>query len=211
MRCRLRGWPGRRLGGRLRGWLWGRRRRRRCDPRRRRLIRPDGVVGLRARTVDPKGRGHPSGVARLQPPEHLDVAMIDNRDVRDGALRRDRVDRRGRCLRGPDEILVGRHSRGAVNRHVRYAIQAVLRAVTAVNCEVDDLGRGSLRCVCRRRRCQHCCDAKSRNRGRSRQPLHCTPAFDVWRTQPDDQDCPQPARFLDEAPDVTTGSWRAPA
>jgi hypothetical protein len=49
------------------------------------------------------------------------------------------MNRRGGRLGGPDEILVGPHSCRAVNRHVRYAVEAVLRAETAVKGNVDGL------------------------------------------------------------------------
>ncbi len=103
-------------------------------------MRLDGVTGLRARAVDPKGCFYSVGSAGLQPPEHLDVAVVDNREITDCATGRNRVDRRGGRLRGPDEILVGPHPRRALNRHMRNAVETVLRAETAVNGNVDDLG-----------------------------------------------------------------------
>jgi hypothetical protein len=66
--------------------------------------------------------------------------MVDNRDIGDSTRRRNRVDGGGGCLGGPDEILVGCHSRRTINRHVRYAVEAVLRAEAAVQGKVDDLG-----------------------------------------------------------------------
>jgi hypothetical protein len=80
------------------------------------------------------------GVAGLQPPEHLDVAVVNNRDIGDGALRRNRMDGCGGCLGGPDEILVGIHSRRAVDRNMRNAVEAVLGAKTAFQRKLDHLG-----------------------------------------------------------------------
>jgi hypothetical protein len=80
------------------------------------------------------------GSAGLQPPEHLDVAVVYNREITDCATGWNRVNRRGGRLGGPDEILVGPHSCGAINRHMRYAVETVLRAEAAVNGYVDDLG-----------------------------------------------------------------------
>ena len=70
----------------------------------------------------------------------MDVAVVDHRDIGDGALRRNRVDGWGGRLGGPDEILVGFHAGRTVNCHVRYAVEAVLRAETAVKGELDHLG-----------------------------------------------------------------------
>jgi hypothetical protein len=50
------------------------------------------------------------------------------------------VDGSGSFFGGPDEILVGGHSGGSINRHVRNAVQAMLRAEAAVKREVDHLG-----------------------------------------------------------------------
>jgi hypothetical protein len=66
--------------------------------------------------------------------------MVDNREVTDGAAGWNRVNRRGGRLGGPDEILVRPHSCRAVNRHMRYAVETVLRAETAINGNVDGLG-----------------------------------------------------------------------
>jgi hypothetical protein len=66
--------------------------------------------------------------------------MVDNRDIGDGARRRNRMNGCGGCLGGPDEILVGSHSRCAVDRNMRYAVEAVLGAETAFQRKVDDLG-----------------------------------------------------------------------
>jgi hypothetical protein len=46
----------------------------------------------------------------------------------------------GGCLGRPDEILVGIHSRRAVDRNMRYAVKTVLRAEAAFQRKLHDLG-----------------------------------------------------------------------